>query len=105
VIPDPTPKLTITNTVEKLSTSSQPATTLDNILNNDICQITGTVTDANAASKLDNGDFAINLPKDVSDVSVRVDGQRFPYETTDNGAQKNYLAMNQSFKDEKTHTV
>lgn len=104
VIPDPTPKVTITNTVEKLSTSSQPATTLDNILYNDICQITGTVTDANAASKLDDGDFSIDLPKDVSDVSVKVDGQVPQWKTTDNGAQKNYLATGQSFKEKKTHT-
>lgn len=104
VIPDPTPKVTVTNTVENLSTNSKPSTTLDNVHYNDICQITGTVTDTNAASKLDDGDFSINLPKDADGILVEVDGKPAGYKTTDNGAQKNYLATGQSFKDEKTHT-
>ena len=102
------PRVKIDNTVEYVPTAGDltpQVDHLDNVVPGDVCRITGTITDENKESRLNNGDFTVKLPKDVTVNSLKVDGHAAGYNRVPEETDVLYLVSDQSFKERKTHIV
>lgn len=107
VNPSTQPSVKIKNAIDNVTDLSNVSESADiAVIANDTCQLTGTVTDQNPASKLNTGDLEVNLPPEVIVSRVSVDNQPATYTAVgDNRIDKTYAVQNQSFSKTKTHTV
>jgi len=104
VVPDMTPRMTVTNQVEDVTDNADnTASELTNILNGDTCKVTGRFKDENAYSKLTDGEFLITLPTDVQP-TIDVDGQEAQYGKYASGDSMKVLVTGVDFSKIKTHT-
>ncbi|WP_125584043.1 Ig-like domain-containing protein [Levilactobacillus cerevisiae] len=62
-------------------TTAQPAAEADtdhslvNVVKGDVCQITGSLVDANVYSAMTSGDLSFQLPSSATDVTAKIDGE------------------------------
>lgn len=104
VIPDATPKVTVTNQVKDLTDNTgNTASALTNVLSGDICQVSGSFKDDNPYSKLTDGEFLITLPAGVQP-TVDVDGREAQYGKYTSGDSMKVLVTGIDFSKTKKHT-
>ncbi|MFD1548667.1 hypothetical protein [Levilactobacillus fuyuanensis] len=104
VIPDTTPKVTITNQVADVTDNTGNTTSeLTNILSGDTCKVTGSFSDDNPYSKLTDGEFLITLPTGVQP-DITVDGQEAHFGKYPSGDNMKVLVTGVDFSKTKTHT-
>jgi len=105
VIPDTTPKVTVTNQVEDVTDNTGNTTSeLSNILSGDTCKVTGSFKEENSYSRLMGGDFLITLPVGVQP-AITVDGQEAHYAKYPSGGDSmTVLVAGLDFTKTKTHT-
>ncbi len=104
VIPDTTPKVTVTNQVEDVTDNTGNTTSeLTNILSGDTCKVTGSLRDDNPYSKLTDGEFLITLPTGVQP-AITVDGQEAHFGKYPSGDSMKVLVTGVDFTKTKTHT-
>ncbi|NLR10641.1 MULTISPECIES: Ig-like domain-containing protein [Lactobacillaceae] len=103
------PNVSIVNTIDNLSNyfalSSPASTGSVNFRSGEECQVVGTISDRNMASKLSKGDFTITLPQGVSEVAIKVDDQAVSYDVKSNDTDNTYSVSGQSLRDKKPHIV
>lgn len=103
---DHTPDVSITSKITDVTDNTgNTDTAVNNVLSGDNVEVTGTIQDKNVDSKLKSGTFSINLPDNVQNTFVWIDGKRAAYTPTQVDG-KIYLVGTTKidFSSAKTHT-
>lgn len=103
---DHTPAVSITSKIVDLTDNTgNTDTSLNNVVNGDNAEITGTITDANPDSSLKSGTFLIKLPSNAQNTSVTIDGASANYMPTTVGSDIYLVAQSRiSFSSLQTHS-
>ncbi|MFC6260909.1 hypothetical protein [Levilactobacillus fujinensis] len=100
-----TPNVTVKTSVENLTDNSgNTATAVTNIINGDTVKISGTVTENNVNSNLNDADFLLKVPSNINNTILTIDGKNHSYYPASIDGESYIVASGLNFGDQKSHT-